>query len=312
MRKAFSTLALLTAAATITSTASAAVLFEEGFDSAADANLINVVTGEVETMFVDYSNFNVAHPTEAGTSENFKLGVAASGKGTTGMLVRANMTGGATSGLQFYAANAAGEGINFTGTYKMSWDSYASIPTGTASSTEFLQWGVGRQDTANHNGYGTDSDTWDGSWGVSSGDGYTLAGGDAHRFAINGSLIAKQATEGDASQAAFPGGENGYPEAGMYQNKWTHWEVSVEGEVGYQQITLSANGVKIFDSFDTGSANGFAYLGYEDYWSSVNSTPMGQWMIFDNFVITDGAAIPEPASLALLGLGGLAMLRRRK
>lgn len=36
------------------------------------------------------------------------------------------------------------------------------------------------------------------------------------------------------------------------------------------------------------------------------------WLAFDNYYVTDGSPIPEPASLALLGMSGLLALRRRR
>ena len=59
---------------------------------------------------------------------------------------------------------------------------------------------------------------------------------------------------------------------------------------------------------DVVSMAGEAALVYSDIFSSVSDAPQFSFGVFDNLVIT----VPEPSSVALLSLGGLAMLCRRK
>jgi len=71
--------------------------------------------------------------------------------------------------------------------------------------------------------------------------------------------------------------------------------------------TTAAGGVfsamTAFDSATAPAAVGITHAHLESY--NFNSGPVGR---FDNF----GPVIPEPASLALLGLGGLMLVRRRR
>ena len=68
--------------------------------------------------------------------------------------------------------------------------------------------------------------------------------------------------------------------------------VSVDGNVNDQGCTTSGN-ISVF---------------YADFFGSINLDPLHQFGVVDNVIVTD---LPEPASLALMGLGGLMMLRRR-
>ena len=82
-------------------------------------------------------------------------------------------------------------------------------------------------------------------------------------------------------------------------------------------VALEVGGTRALSSFDylTGGANGF--LGFTsttpftsvDIVRSGDNTTFGEIFGLDNVFFT---AVPEPTSLALLGLGGLALLRRRR
>ena len=71
-------------------------------------------------------------------------------------------------------------------------------------------------------------------------------------------------------------------------------------------ITNAANGVGSGapDELGTNVAYGFTWV----FGDTLSNYVSGQ----DGYVVSNPSAVPEPASIALLGLGGLAMLRRRR
>ncbi len=103
---------------------------------------------------------------------------------------------------------------------------------------------------------------------------------------------------GDTYQALFPSPP--YDFAGSPGNSWTTLTIVNNGN----SLTYSLDGTPIIRTSFDGSAGDLVSLGYTDPFSSVGP----HFVIYDNLTVTD---VPEPATAALLGLGGLAMLRRR-
>ena len=104
---------------------------------------------------------------------------------------------------------------------------------------------------------------------------------------------------GDTYQDIFSD-DNGYEFPGSPGNSWATLDITVLAG----QITYSFNGTPIIEDAYDGSAGDLISLGYADLFDSVGP----HFVIYDNLTVE---AIPEPASALLLGLGGLAMLRRR-
>ena len=277
MRSLFTTGALIATFA-LTSAASATVLFEEGFSSG--ANVITTQIGQNEISYIDYSNFKVG-------STSYKLSEATKGKGTSGVLIRSNVNKKVTSAVQFFAKGANGNAKSFSGKYTVSWDVFqnTTVPLPKNGSTEWSTWGVGNNDATKINGYA--NKRYNGTWGLA------LTGGDFktwdYRVCVDDKIAASISNETKIAKKAFP--KSKYGIEGTPLGAWTHWELAVANG----KATLSANGVKIFSNISTTSTDGFAYIGYADRYSSVNSAPEATWAILDNFVITDGEPIPEPA-----------------
>jgi hypothetical protein len=103
---------------------------------------------------------------------------------------------------------------------------------------------------------------------------------------------------GDTYQEIFPGGD--FP--GSPGNRWTTLEIFVAaGKVRY-----SLDGVPIIMT-DVLDASGKVSLSYADVFSSVAAPFQAHYVVYDNLEV-----LPEPTSLALLALGGVAVLRRRR
>ncbi|HMP07370.1 MAG TPA: PEP-CTERM sorting domain-containing protein [Lacipirellulaceae bacterium] len=73
------------------------------------------------------------------------------------------------------------------------------------------------------------------------------------------------------------------------------------------KYSLSINGVIKLSNLDFRNAG----VGIPEVGWFIGNTAV-QTMYVDNILISNTSAIPEPASLSLLGLGGLALLRRRR
>ncbi len=289
----------ITVGALVSAPASAAVVISDDFEVDTSANY----------TVLDESNAASGDGTpDGGATFNFDY-IAA------GIPLAPNSTGGDTSGLKMVAnetANDAGaadhvtafHNIALTGNMTLQVDIFMGVDLGASGSTEFAHIGVG-SDASDFNSIFTPIA------GVGHFMSMTGEGGSSsdYRHFVNGTpvnsgdssyLNADNTTNATAQlyQDLFPSPPSDV--AGSPTNIWTTMTI----EVNPLHVRYFLDGVEIIRTPNVGSADGFVSLGYNDPFSSVGP----HFVVYDNLIVTD---VPEPASLALLGLGGLAMLRRK-
>ncbi len=239
------------------------------------------------------------------------------GGSTTGLKLEANMSSGSAQKIV-----ATPIGITAQGQYTVEFDFWVNVngplPLGGTGSTEFIGGGVGYDGvSAERNGALILID----GEGGSSRD-YRMYKDTSEQFVASGQYdVDTNNNSGTDLSAFFPSlappqfQQDNYPQqtgmiaAGSGGFAWHHMLITVNGGAG--TANFSVDGLSI-GTLDTNIGNPVATTGavqvmYADLFSSVSDNPELSFGVIDNFTMT-----PEPASLTLLALGGLAVLRRRR
>lgn len=302
------------AAAIFPLTAPAATLYQDNFDIDSSSNYTVAADPDTAAAFgYDYS--------------------------AMGIPSAPNSVGGTTRGVQFKAnysdATAAAAAINisplqsFTGDYILKFDAWLNqngpFPEGGFGSTEYVTGGVGTTGTSVQKS-GTGNGT--GAWFAVDGEGGSVADFRAYSAgslatADSGVYAAGVTTDSRDNNntyyhATFPGGaeapqfqkdnyaqQTGGLNVGTVGFAWREFVVTKIGD----DVTWTLDGLPIATLSDQTFAGDKVSVGYWDVFSSISDNPDLSFGVIDNLQVSE---VPEPASLSLLALSGLAMLRRRR
>lgn len=289
----------------VATSASAATLFSSDLDSGAGFTVLGTAD-TASTFGYDYSADGIPS--------------APNGTGTTGLKLQANISAGAANEIVAVTTATFNNPV-----YTVQVDAWVNangpFPGGGGGSTEFGGLGVGHDGTTVGRNGGSFIFTGEGG---STRD-YRMYKDTSEQFVESTQYATVTNNSLDSVYtAAFPGlaapgsqsqtGTTGDGSGGFQWMTIVATVDTVNGTVNYT-ITSAASGntvnvgtldASIGDSFAT---TGSASIIYADLFSSVSDNANLSFGVFDNFIVTD---VPEPGSLALLGLGGLAMLRRRR
>lgn len=235
------------------------------------------------------------------------IGPAPAGGDSLGILLAANnLVGGSTGGSYLFPNIAPG------GNYLLSFDFFSGVNNGGGTSEHVL---------AGVNANATDRGPWQASATYADHFGITTASDISNDYApyasISGTntyLVADALDENDAIVQSAVG-----PDGAMAE-EWVQIRVRSIGD----DTTLSINGVDLITVSNSDFNTGDVFLGYADYFGSVAGGETAN--IYDgvsafdpfnaSFGIIDNVSVvqivPEPTSVALLGLGSLALVVRRR
>lgn len=295
-------------------------LFSTDFNTDQTANwTVNSTAGidYIADPFYDYSQIGVP--------------AAPNGTGTRGLKMTANNTAGIFGGI-----SVSPIGLSLSGSYRLSfdmWQNYVGpLGAGGSGTTQFSMYGIGTT--------GSSAATIGaGNWGTGAngiGFGTTLDGGSASDVrayssaattsyasgnavyqapagAINNSaayygVFAPQSAPGDQI-TLFPG-QTGSTDIGETSFAWRRVDILVAD--GFATWSIDGLAMAKVDLSTVTLGGGNIFFGHDDTnagsSADANDTLLNVTLI-DNISVVQ---VPEPTSLALVGLGGLALLARRR
>lgn len=256
-------------------------------DAAGDAAVIlsSLALNQNWTITVDmFQNYNGLVQGGGGSTEFSMVGLANSADVLSPF-------GGSADGFAFTATGEGGAAGDYRIYYTDPTDDGPQFPKANA------QWFAGN-DGVDANGVEPDNnfhDFYDGDTGTFDPNGTDPFGPDG---AFDGSVENPNAVFSDHQTPGAAGKD------------WVVIEIDKVGDI----VTLSYDGIAISELTLAETADGFGsvYLGYSDIFAtSVPDDLADAYVLFDNLSITE-TPIPEPASLGLLGMAGLGLIRRRR
>jgi hypothetical protein len=280
--------------------AASAQLFRDAFDSSASsANFLTTTSaaagaGDVVTFGFDYSTKGIAEAP----------GTLAGDAATRGLFLQANknLTAGVINGLNVTAANG-GVAINFGQEITFQFDMFMGVGALT-NSTEQALFGINTDGAGVNSRTGATQTGADGVWyhlANEGGYGNTSATPNSRDY-VNyiGNTVADRKDNAEEPFATlFPNG----PLAGAPGNSWVRVRIEESGG----NVRLFLNNTLVSDVVNTGPTSGSVFIGYQDPFSGSLGSNSDLFVVYDNVEV-----VPEPATMSLLALGGLAALRRRK
>lgn len=315
----------LSAAALLSSPQSFGSLFSDAFDGNSTANwAVNSTAGNNPVnLFFDYSTIGIP-------SAPNSLG------GTTyGVKMQANLSGGVRGG-----ASISPLGQSFSGDYQLRFDMWLNFngpfPGGGSGSTQAgggglgtagttAQWGGSVQDSVHFSTTGDGGATVDFnaySSAVLSDSGNSTRGGylDASGVWAAGTVSSRNGN--NAYYAQFGGASAPAAQLSLYSQQSGLTALGAVG-MSWHDVAITKIGNTITYSIDnlliaTVNASsvtlggGNILLNYYDTNNGSSTDPNAAALAFGLYDNVRVIAVPEPSSLALVGLGGLALLARRR
>ena len=312
----------IVASLSFTCVAYSQVVYNQNFDTDDTANwTVNkgpATTDEAHNFFFDYSTVGIpSAPNSGGT--------------TRGVRLQANQSSGVFGGV-----SVSPTGQSFVGDYELRFDMWLSFngpaPTGGSGSTQIGGAGIGTAGTTAQWAGGVQDSIWfaataDGN-SASDWRAYSPTAGTSY-LPGSGVYAAGTGTSPDARNHLHPyyaslGNVTAPPaQLALYPQQtgntlvgsagWAWHDVSIL-KLG-NTVTWTVDGLLIATinaSDDTANTGDNILLMYSDTNATSSTDPNDVNLLFGLFDNVRVTMVPEPSALALVGLGGLAMLLRRR
>lgn len=317
-RSAFALAALVAAACS-----QAQVTYQEDFstDQTANWTYFSSIAGDTAgigdlggtaNFFFDYTTVGIP--------------VAPNGGDGHGLMMQANVRGTLVNGVAAQnGMSVAPTGQSFNGDYILRWDAWQNFqgpfPGGGNGTTQITMGGIGGTGLqyigGPFNGFGAAA-TGDGGsasdYRMYNAPGATIGtynagsqnNSNAYYSSFVGTVPAAQTTY--AVNSLGFNNQTGSTNVGALGMKWHRWELRKSGST----VEWYVDGLKIGQHVNATFGGSNIFFGYADTNASPSTDLVSDQLLFGLIDNVQVEAVPEPATMALLGLGGLALLRKRR